>query len=183
MQFLTGSKACEPYGLIRCDSEADGKVRMKEDRPRTSAVISIYAPSYGAFSIFFNKGGFAVKNILHNVFLSIGLGTVIFVPMLIIDKGLNDTLVSVLIWFGASILYGLSFTLLKLKTKLRLPIHILSCFLLTLVVRCGYSYYSKGSIDFTRLFLITIPIFILIYMLMYFYMRYFGNVEFIKKNK
>ena len=123
-----------------------------------------------------------MKNILHNVFLSIGLGTVIFVPMLIIDKGLNDTMVSVLIWFGASILYGLSFTLLKLKTKLRLPIHILSCFLLTLIVRCGYSYYSKGSIYFTRLILITIPIFIMVYMVMYFYMRYFGNNNFRSNN-
>jgi len=117
-----------------------------------------------------------MKNILHNVFLAIGLGTVIFVPFLIIDKGLNDTLVSVLIWFGASILYGLSFTLLKLKTKLRYPIHCLSCFIMTLAVRIGYSYYSNGSVDFTKLLLITIPIFIIIYMIMYFYMRYFGTV-------
>ena len=50
-----------------------------------------------------------LKRILHNIFIAVGLGTVIFVPMLILDNGLNDTLKSVLIWVGASILYGLSF--------------------------------------------------------------------------
>ncbi len=32
VRFPTGSRACEPHrGLIRCDSVADGIVRMEED--------------------------------------------------------------------------------------------------------------------------------------------------------
>ena len=31
MRFPTGGKAREPRGMIRCDSGADGIVRMKED--------------------------------------------------------------------------------------------------------------------------------------------------------
>lgn len=52
-----------------------------------------------------------LKRLLHNVFITVGLGTMVFVPMLILDNGLNETLKSVLIWIGASILYGLSFEL------------------------------------------------------------------------
>ncbi len=34
MQFPTGGKAHEPQGMIRCDSEADSTVWMKEDNDR-----------------------------------------------------------------------------------------------------------------------------------------------------
>ena len=34
MQFPTGGKAHEPYGMIRCNSEADSTDWMKEDNSR-----------------------------------------------------------------------------------------------------------------------------------------------------
>ena len=61
-----------------------------------------------------------MKNVniaLHNIFIAVGFGTMVYVPMLLIDKGLNDTMQSVLTWVFASALYGLSFELLKIKSR------------------------------------------------------------------
>ena len=118
-----------------------------------------------------------MKNTLHNIFLSVGLGTILFTPMLIIDNGLNDTMVSVLIWLIAAILYGLSFTILEMKSIFRIPLHFLICFAITLGVRIAYSYFSNGDIEWKKLFIVTVPVFIVIYIIMFFYMKYFGFSE------
>lgn len=81
----------------------------------------------------------SLKKLLHNVFITVGLGTMIFIPMLILDNGLNETLKSVLIWVGASILYGISFELLMIRSKMKTPLHIAVCFAITIIVRCLYS--------------------------------------------
>ena len=36
-----------------------------------------------------------IKRALHNMFIAIGFGTMVYVPMLLLDKGLNDTMQSV----------------------------------------------------------------------------------------
>lgn len=33
-----------------------------------------------------------VKRTLHNMFIAVGFGTMVYVPMLLLDKGLNDTM-------------------------------------------------------------------------------------------
>lgn len=118
-----------------------------------------------------------LKRILHNMFIVLGLGTMIFVPMLILDNGLNDTLKSVLIWTGASILYGLSFELLVIKSKIKIPLHIVICFIITIIVRCGYSYFRNGIIEFINIFIVTIPIFVAVYVVLYFFMRLLGDLK------
>ncbi|MBP5581596.1 MAG: hypothetical protein J6X85_07425 [Ruminococcus sp.] len=60
-----------------------------------------------------------MKNTLRNIFRAIGFGTLIFTPMIIFDNGINDTMRSVIIWLTASILYGASFSILKMKTIFR----------------------------------------------------------------
>lgn len=60
-----------------------------------------------------------MKRTLKNTFLTLGFGTIIFVFMLILDNGLNDTLKSILIWLIASALYGLSFSILNPFDKSR----------------------------------------------------------------
>ena len=40
MQFPTGGKAHEPQGMIRCDSEADSTVWMKEDSSRDTEELT-----------------------------------------------------------------------------------------------------------------------------------------------
>lgn len=87
-----------------------------------------------------------MKDQLRNVFLTIGLGTLIFVPMLIIDNGLDDSMKSVLIWLGASILYGMSFSILELKTIFRIPLHFAACFAITFAVRVGYAYFTRAAV-------------------------------------
>lgn len=89
-----------------------------------------------------------MKKAIRNIFIMLGLGTLIFIPMLILDNGLNDTLISVLVWTGASFLYGLSFLLWKLKNKIKIPLHIAVCFIITIGVRCLYSFFSYGYVDF-----------------------------------
>lgn len=118
-----------------------------------------------------------MKKALRSLFMSIGLGTLIFVPMLILDNGLNETLISVLVWTGASILYGLSFLIWKLKNKMKIPLHIAVCFIITIAVRFFYSYFSDGAVNFGRTFLITIPIFIAVYIVLYLFMRFVGDLE------
>ena len=88
-----------------------------------------------------------MKDQLRNVFLTVGLGTLIFVPMLIIDNGLNDSMKSVLIWLGASILYGMSFSILELKTIFRIPLHFAACFAITCAVRIGHTYAPTMDLD------------------------------------
>lgn len=117
-----------------------------------------------------------MKKVIRNLFLSVGLGTMIFVPMLILDNGLNDTLKSVLIWIAASILYGLSFSLWKIKFRMRIPLHII-CFIITISVRCLYSYFTNGIVNFGRIFLVTIPIFIAVYIILYFFMKMVGDLD------
>lgn len=51
-----------------------------------------------------------IKKALHNMFIAVGFGTLVYVPMILLDKGLNDTMQSVLTWVCASVLYGLSQT-------------------------------------------------------------------------
>lgn len=114
------------------------------------------------------------KRLIHNVFITVGLGTVIFVPMLILDNGLNETLKSVLIWVGASILYGLSFEVLMIKSKIKMPLHIIMCFIVTLIVRCLYSYFTNGTVNFGSIFVVTMPIFAVVYIILYLFMKYVG---------
>ena len=117
-----------------------------------------------------------MKDQLRNVFLTVGLGTLIFVPMLIIDNGLNDSMKSVLIWLGASILYGMSFSILELKTIFRIPLHFAACFAITFAVRIGYAYFTNGEVHLKKLFIVTLPVFIIIYVLLYFYIKNFGSL-------
>lgn len=93
-----------------------------------------------------------MKKALRSLFMSIGLGTLIFVPMLILDNGLNETLISVLVWTGASILYGLSFLIWKLKNKMKIPLHIAVCFIITIAVRFLYSFFFRWSGKFRKNF-------------------------------
>ncbi len=46
-----------------------------------------------------------IKRLLHNIFIAVGFGTMVYVIMLLLDKGLNDTMQSVLTWVFASVLY------------------------------------------------------------------------------
>lgn len=121
-----------------------------------------------------------MKKTFRNIFLTVGLGTLIFTPMLIIENGLNDTMKSVLIWLSASILYGLSYTILdvdKIKPIFRISLHFLTCFAITIGIRCAYAYFENGSIEFKKLLIITSPIFVGIYILLCFYMKNFGGIS------
>ncbi len=118
-----------------------------------------------------------LKRLLHNVFIAVGLGTMVFVPMLILDNGLNETLKSVLIWVGASILYGLSFELLMIKSKIKIPLHIGICFIITILVRCIYSYFTNGTVNLGSILVVTIPIFVAVYIVLYLFMKYIGNLK------
>lgn len=117
-----------------------------------------------------------LKRLLHNVFITVGLGTMVFVPMLILDNGLNETLKSVLIWVGASILYGLSFELLMIKSKIKIPLHIAICLIITISVRCIYSYFTNGTVNLGSIFVVTIPIFAAVYIVLYLFMKHIGIV-------
>ena len=117
-----------------------------------------------------------MKNTFRNIFLSVGLGTLIFTPMLIFDNGFDDTMKSVLIWLSASILYGLSFAILNWKSIFRIPLHCLTCFAITLFIRLGYSYFSNGEVHFKKLLIVTIPIFIAVYVILFLFIKYFGNI-------
>lgn len=124
-----------------------------------------------------------MKNTFHNIFLSIGLGTLIFTPMLIIENGFDDSMKSVVIWLAASIIYGLSFSILNWKSIFRIPLHFLTCFAVTFIIRCGYSYFVNDEIEFKKLFIVTVPIFIVIYIAMFLYIKYFGHIISIKKSE
>ena len=101
-----------------------------------------------------------VKRTLHNMFIAVGFGTMVYVPMLLLDKGLNDTMQSVLTWVFASVLYGLSFEIIKIKSKIKYPIHIAVCFIITIATRLVYSYIENGTVDVIKTVIITIPIFV-----------------------
>ena len=73
-----------------------------------------------------------IKRALHNMFIAVGFGTMVYVPLLLLDKGLNDTMQSVLTWVFASVLYGLSYEIIKIKSKIKYPIHIIVCFIITI---------------------------------------------------
>lgn len=118
-----------------------------------------------------------IKKILHNIFIVVGFGTMVYVPMLILDKGMNDTMQSVLTWFFASVLYGLSFEIIKIKSKIKYPIHIVVCFIITIATRLIYSYIEKGSVNVSKTTLITIPIFLGVYIALYLFMKYIGNIK------
>lgn len=118
-----------------------------------------------------------MKNTLRNIFLAVGFGTLIFTPMIIFDNGIDDTMRSVIIWLAASVLYGVSFSILKMKTIFRYPLHIIACFVITLAVRTGYSYFMNGEIHFKKLFLVTLPIFVVIYVLLFLFMKYLGSPD------
>lgn len=116
-----------------------------------------------------------MKKAIRSIFITIGLGTFIFIPMLILDNGLNGTLISVLIWTGASFLYGLSFLMWNLKSKIKIPLHISVCFIITIAVRCFYLFFTDGTVNFGKIFLITIPIFIVVYVILYLFMKFIGD--------
>ncbi len=113
-----------------------------------------------------------MKRILKNTILTLGFGTIVFMFMLILDNGLNDTLKSILVWLIASALYGLSFAILNSKIKYRNIIHILICFLITIGARISYSYISSIDIDYLKILIITIPIYVCVYLLLYIFMKY-----------
>ncbi|MDE6591967.1 MAG: hypothetical protein K2K57_02745, partial [Oscillospiraceae bacterium] len=114
---------------------------------------------------------------VHNIFISTGFGTMIFVTMLIMDNGLNETLKSVLIWVAASCLYGLTFEIMRVRSRIKFPLHIALCFLITVAARATYSYITKGYVDLTDTAVITIPIFAAVYIALYFFMKFTGSIE------
>lgn len=114
---------------------------------------------------------------LHSNFIAVGFGTMIFVPMLILDNGLNETLKSVLIWVFASVLYGLSFEILQTISKIKYPLHIIVCFIITVATRIIYSYLANDSINFLSMVTITIPIFIAVYIALYLFMKFMDNLK------
>lgn len=118
-----------------------------------------------------------IKRLLHNMFIAVGFGTMVYVPMLILDKGINDTMKSVLTWVFASLMYGLSFELLEIKTKIKYPIHISVCFIITIATRLMYSYIESGKITPIKTAVITTPIFIGVYIALFLFMKYIGNVK------
>ncbi|MCI5655123.1 MAG: DUF3021 family protein [Candidatus Pseudoruminococcus sp.] len=118
-----------------------------------------------------------VKKTLHNMFIAVGFGTMVYVPMLLLNKGLNDTMQSVLTWVFASVLYGLSFEIIKIKSKIKYPIHIAVCFIITIATRLVYSYIENGTVDVIKTVIITIPIFVGVYIALYLFMKYIGNVK------
>ena len=113
-----------------------------------------------------------MKRTLRNIFLTLGFGTIIFVFMLILDNGLNDTLKSILVWSIASALYGVSFSMFNSKIKYKNIIHIGVCFLITIGARISYSYISNADINYLKAIIITIPIFVGVYVALYSFMKY-----------
>ena len=107
------------------------------------------------------------KRILHNIFIALGFGTIVYVPMLLIYKGLNDTMQSVITWVAASVLYGLSFEILKTKSKIKYLIHVVICFAITIVTRFIYSYIEHGIVNSYKTIVITLPIFVVVYIALY----------------
>ena len=118
-----------------------------------------------------------LKRALHNMFIAVGFGTMVYVPMLLLDKGLNDTMQSVLTWVFASVLYGLSFEIIEIKSKVKYPIHIAICFIITIATRLVYSYIENGTVKVLKTMAITIPIFVGVYIALYLFMKYIGNVK------
>ena len=118
-----------------------------------------------------------LKWTLHNMFIAVGFGTMVYVPMLLLDKGLNDTMQSVLTWVFASVLYGLSFEVIEIKSKIKYPIHIAVCFIITIATRLIYSYIENGTVNVLKMVAITIPIFVGVYIALYLFMKYIGNVK------
>ena len=118
-----------------------------------------------------------LKWTLHNMFIAVGFGTMVYVPMLLLDKGLNDTMQSVLTWVLASVLYGLSFEIIEIKSKIKYPIHIAVCFIITIATRLIYSYIENGTVNVLKTVAITIPIFVGVYIALYLFMKYIGNVK------
>lgn len=118
-----------------------------------------------------------IKKALHNMFIAVGFGTLVYVPMLILDNGLNETLKSVLTWVFASVFYGLSFQILEMKSKIKYSIHIMVCFIITIATRLAYSYIETGSINVLKTVAITIPIFVGVYTALYLFMKYIGNTK------
>jgi len=116
-----------------------------------------------------------IRRVLHNMFIAVGFGTMVYVPMLILDKGMNDTMQSVLTWVAASVLYGLSFELMEMKSGIKYPVHIAACFVITIATRLVYSYIENGTVDVWRTTLVTTPIFIGVYAALYLFMKYIGN--------
>ena len=64
-----------------------------------------------------------------------------------------------------------------MKFKIKIPIHIAICFLITVAIRCGYSYFTKGTVAFGSIFMMTIPIFIVVYVVLYFFMKFLGDLK------
>ncbi len=120
-----------------------------------------------------------LKRILHNMFIAVGFGTMVYIPMILLDKGLNDTMQSVLTWVIASVMYGLSFEIIELKSKSKFKyvIHIAICFIITIATRIAYSYIKFGTVDVVKTVVITIPIFIGVYVALYLFMKHIGNVR------
>ena len=116
-----------------------------------------------------------IKRVLHSVFITVVFGTMVYVPKLLRDKGLNDTMQSVLTWVFASALYGVSFEILRVKCKIKYPVHIAICFVITIATRIIYSVVKNGTVDIIKTVLITIPIFIGVYVLLYLFMKYIGD--------
>lgn len=118
-----------------------------------------------------------IKKALHNMFIAVGFGTMVYVPMLLLDKGLNDTMQSVLTWVCASVLYGLSFEIIEIKSKIKYPIHIVVCFVITIATRLIYSYIENGTVNVLKTVAITIPIFVGVYIALHLFMKYIGNIK------
>lgn len=117
------------------------------------------------------------KRVIHDIFLAMGFGTAVFVPMLILDSGLNETLKSVCIWTGASVLYGASFGLLRTNAKHKRLLHIAVCFAVTIGTRFLYSYAANGKVAFGSILAVTVPIFAVVYFALCFFMKAVGGPE------
>lgn len=118
-----------------------------------------------------------VNRAFHNMFIAVGFGTMVYVPILLIDKGFNDTMQSVLTWVIASVLYGLSFELFRIKSKIKYPLHIAVCFIITIATRLIYSYVENGTINALKTIAITIPIFVVVYIALFLFIKYIGNIK------
>lgn len=115
-----------------------------------------------------------LKRIIRNLFITIGFGTIVYLPALMIANGTDNTLKSVLIWVIASALYGFSFELLNITTKLKIFVHIIVCFAITIAARLLFAYSSQSNADIFHTFLITIPIFIGVYGALFIFMKLIG---------
>lgn len=83
---------------------------------------------------------------------------------------------SVLTWVFASVLYGVSYEIIKVRTKLNILIHIAVCFIITIATRLIYSHIMNETVNVLKTAAVTIPIFVGVYIALYLFMKHIGNI-------